>query len=97
MGLFTLAAFQRISTSMWSACCTHLRLLYNAVVRPTITYGRAARPEPILKRMSKVLKIASNVQTASLRAVAGAFCDLPIKELETEIYAPSLYIYSKGK
>jgi hypothetical protein len=40
-----------------------------------------------------VIQIAAKYQSASLRAVAGAFKATPLRELETETYTPPLDIY----
>jgi hypothetical protein len=41
-GLTALRAFQRVVASTWGVSFTRVRLLYNSMIRPVITYGAAA-------------------------------------------------------
>ena len=52
-------ALKRITTFIWGASFIRARLLYNAVVRPAITYGASAWLEPEAKKNSAVIKKAS--------------------------------------
>ncbi len=92
-GALALAAFRKIVASTWGASFSRSRLLYNSTIRPTITYGLAAWHEPTQSKQSKVIQTAAKYQSASLRAVAGAFKATPLRELETETYTPPLDIY----
>jgi hypothetical protein len=55
------AALKRITTLTWGASFVRVRLLYNAVVRPTITYGVSAWLEPVTKKSSTIVKKANLV------------------------------------
>lgn len=94
-GMIAAAALKRIAKSTWGASFIRARLLYNTVVRPTITYRVTAWLEPEAKSTGIVIKKTSQVQAGCIRAVAGAFRATPINELETETFTPPLDIYCK--
>ena len=92
-GVAAIAALKRVTTSTWGASFVRARLLYNSVVRPTITYGTEAWFEPESNKHSKVVQAVSKVQASGMRIVAGAFRATPIRELEAETFIPPLDIY----
>ena len=54
-GVAAIAALKRVTTSTWGASFVRARLLYNLVVRPTITYRTEAWFEPESDKHSKVV------------------------------------------
>ena len=92
-GIAAIAALKRVTTSTWGASFARARLVYNSVVRPTITYGTEAWFEPESTKHGKVIKAISKVQASGMRVVAGAFRATPIRELEAETFTPPLDIY----
>ena len=83
-GVAAIAALKRVTTSTWGASFVRARLLYNSVVRPTITFRTEASVEPESNKHSKVVQAVSKVQASGMRIVAGAFRATPIRELEAE-------------
>jgi hypothetical protein len=87
------AALKRVSTSIWGASFLRSRVLYNATVRPSMTYGHKAWYTPEQAAHSRVIKKLELIQSSGLRAVAGAFRATPIRELETETFITPLDIH----
>ena len=75
------------------------RHIYQAVVRPALSYGaalwhrhtgNACKPQGIAAKLQKQ-------QNQGLRIVLGAFKATPIRQLETEAYVPPLDIWLNGR
>ena len=60
-GSRAIAALRRVTTSTWGASFARARLLYNATVRPVITYRATAWFEPEVAKASKVIGAISKV------------------------------------
>ena len=82
-----------------------MRQIYNAVVRPAMTYGAAVwySPSPVAgspgrkhKAKGPVAKLIST-QNKCLRAVAGAYRATPISVLEMETHTPPLDLFLDAK
>ena len=85
-----LGGFRRIVTSTWGAGFARARLLYNAVVKPALTYGGEIWSERAPGKESKALARAAIAQNKCLRAVCGGFRATPVRELETETFTPPM-------
>ena len=75
------------------------RHIYQAVVRPALSYGAAVWHRHI-GNASKPKGIAAKLQkqqNQGLRTVLGAFKATPIRQLETESYVPPLDLWLNGR
>jgi hypothetical protein len=79
-------AITRIATSTWGATFQKARLVYTAVVRPTLTYGAPIwfSPEGKDKTKLSLLRPLEVVQNCCLQMVSGAYRATPIQLLESE-------------
>jgi hypothetical protein len=92
-GVVAIAALKRATTSIWGASFARASLLYNSVVRPTITYRTEAWFEPESTKHGKVIQAISKLQASGMRVVAGGFRATTIRELEAETFTPPLDVY----
>jgi Reverse transcriptase (RNA-dependent DNA polymerase) len=96
-----IAAMSRLLGSTWGATLKRSRLIYTAVIRPTITYGcnvwfapnTPARTQP-RESTIRPLVIAQN---KALRKITGAYRATPIPVLEKEAGIEPLPLYMHGK
>ena len=74
------------------------RLIYQAIVRPSLAYGAALWHQPTNTNKPKGLaaKLQKH-QNQGLRAVLGAFKATPTRQLETEAYVPPLDLWLNGR
>ena len=94
-GLAASEALARIATSTWGPSARQSRLLYTAIVRPTLLYGAQ---EWNIRPNGKALaaKIAAplhKVQNDCLRKVTGAYKRTPRAALERETQTPPIDLY----
>lgn len=84
-------ALTALSTSTWGASLLHARRIYNAVVKPAMTYASAIwhLPNELRGTKSNTAKL-SPIQNRCLRAIAGAYKATPIPVLEAETYSSPL-------
>ena len=83
-GIIALAGLQRIVASTWGASFARARLLFSAVVRPTLAYGAGVWCN--MEGSNSVLSRARVIQNKGLRIVTGAFRATPARELKTEAF-----------
>jgi hypothetical protein len=88
-------ALSRIVNSTWGPCFQRSRLLYTAVVRPTMTYGSSvwAIGESGKGPPKSLLKPLQKVQTACLRSITGGYKRTATALLEKEANIPPLQLY----
>jgi Reverse transcriptase (RNA-dependent DNA polymerase)/Endonuclease-reverse transcriptase len=90
-------AMTRLVSSTWGPSMRRSRLIYSAVVRPTLLYGTQiwsidnSSKEMMVKSMTKPLKKAQN---QCLRKVLGAYKRTPTAALEREAAVPPIDIYA---
>ena len=94
-GKAQLKALQRISAATWGTTFAKTRLLYTAVIWPTLTYGcktwaqgEKGKPPP-----KTLLAPLQKVQNQCLRVISGAYKRTSIRLLEKETHVPPLPIY----
>jgi hypothetical protein len=99
-------ALLRTTASTWGATFTKARQIYNAVIRPALTYGSTIWHTPTPKEEERtrrkrqpvgpVAKL-KKVQNKCLRVVAGAYRATPVSVLETETFTPPLNLHLDAK
>jgi len=94
-GLAASEALSRIATSTWGPSARHARMLYTAVVRPTMLYASQewsirADGKPIAEAATAPLR---KVQNECLRKVTGAYRRTPRAALEREASVMPIDIY----
>ena len=84
-----------ITQSTWGLSFQNSRLLYTAVVRPTLTYGAPiwSLPEPGDPLPASTLYPLRKTQNSSLRRVTGAYRAASIPSLEREAHIPPLDLH----
>jgi hypothetical protein len=98
-------ALLRTTASTWGATFASARQIYNAVVRPALTYGSAVwhlppsleQETPTGRAARGVAAKLTGVQNKCLRVVSGAYKATPVAALETETYTPPLDLYLDAK
>ena len=95
-GLAAYEALSRITTSTWGPSMRRSRLIYTAVVRPTMLYGAQVwalrdNGEPAA---SSLLQPLTAVQNRCLRRITGGYKRTPIAALEREAQVPPLDLYT---
>jgi hypothetical protein len=87
-------AMSRLMTSTWGPSMRRSRLLYSAVVRPTLLYGAQVwgTGNGDAKPGKSLLKPLQNIQNKCLRRTLGAYKQTPIAALEREAAIPPLDI-----
>ena len=95
-GLAAYEAFSRITTSTWGPSMRRSRLIYTAVVRPTMLYGAQVwalreNGEPAASSLLQPLKA---VQNKCLKRITGGYKRTPIAALEREAQVPPLDLYA---
>ena len=90
-------ALGRLAQSTWGATFHKAKLVYNAVVRPAITYGAPIWAEPGMagKIPKRVIKPLRSIQRRCLKIVTGAYNSTSSKVLEHETSALSMETYLK--
>ena len=88
-------ALSQITSSTWGPSFNKSRLLYTAVIRPTITYGskiwatgEGGRPPP-----ASLLQPLTKLQNRCLRRVTGAYKRAPARALEKDAAIEPLPLY----
>ena len=94
-GLAASEALARIATSTWGPSARNFRLLYTAVVRPTLLYGSQewsirTNGEPLATTTAKPLH---KVQNECLRKTTGAYKRTPRAVLEREAGVQPIDLY----
>jgi len=91
-------ALSRVTSSTWGPSFNRSRLLYAAVVRPTITYGckvwaggERGKPPP-----ARLLQPLVKLQNQCLRKITGAYRRAPTKALEKEAAVEPLPLYVRS-
>lgn len=92
-GRTQLEALQRVAGSTWGPSVQKTRLLYTAVVRPTLTYGAQVWHEPTLKGNHRSTEGLQKIQSASLRTALGAYKRTPRMILASEAAVEPLPLY----
>jgi endonuclease/exonuclease/phosphatase family metal-dependent hydrolase len=95
-GLNSYEALARLTAATWGPSVRHSRLLYTAVVRPTMLYGSqiwSLRGDGGAGAISLIQPLAS-AQAKSLRRITGAYKRTPIAAVEREIAVPPLHLYT---
>ena len=90
-----LAAFNRISASTWGASLIKSRLIYSAVIRPTISYaaGTWYSPKGTPEHKKTVDKTLETIQNKALRTVTGAYRAVGGPVLEQEAGIPPIDLH----
>lgn len=85
-------ALSRITASTWGTGYSKGRLVYNAIIRPAITYAAPIwhTPMPQTGDPRNLLKPLDVVQNDCLRQVTGAYRATSIRHLEAEAVVPPL-------
>jgi hypothetical protein len=96
-GLAQLKAMQRITASTWGTTFRKARLLYTAIIRPTLTHGcrvwgAGENGKPLA---AKHIKSLEKVQNQCLRAITGGYKRTPARILEREADIPPIAEYIK--
>lgn len=94
-GLSSYEALARLTAATWGPSVRHSRLLYTAVVRPTMLYGSqiwGLRSDGGAVARSLIRPLV-DAQTRSLRRVTGAYKRTPVAAIEREIAVPLLQLY----
>jgi hypothetical protein len=93
-----IGALTRITTSVWGASFLRSRVVYSAVVRPTIAYAAPIWHEPTSTSRAKgpAAKLATT-QNKCLRIIVGAYKATLVRALETETFTPPLDLYLDGR
>src|SRR6266571_5671821 len=88
----------KIVNSTWGPCFQRSRLLYTAVVRPTMTYGSSiwAIGETGKGPPKSLLKPLQKVQTACLWSITGGYKQTATALLKKEANIPPLQLYIKA-
>ena len=87
-----------ITQSTWGLSFQNSRLLYTAIVRPTLTYGAPiwSLPEPETPLSASTLYPLQKTQNSSLRRITGAYRAAAIPSLEREANIPPLDLYLRS-
>ena len=96
-----IAAMGRLLGSTWGATFKRSRLIYTAVIRPTMTYGcnvwyapnTPSRTQPKESTIQPLIKL----QNQALHKIAGAYKATPIPTLEKETGIEPLPIHMQGQ
>ncbi len=91
-------AISRIVNSTWGPCFQRSRLLYTAVVQPTMMYGSSiwAIRETEKGPPKSLLKPLQKVQTAYLHSIINGYKRTATALLEKEANIPPLHLYIKA-
>lgn len=89
-------ALSRLTTSTWGVCFAKARHVYNAVIRPAITFGSSIWHSPCgaPDSIKKTDKLLNDIQRECLRVVSGGFraTPQPIIEVETHMMPINLHL-----
>ncbi len=98
MALFNIWPMSKIVNSTWGPCFQRSRLLYTAVVRPTMTYGSSiwATGETEKGPPKSLLKPLQKVQIACLQSITGGYKRMATALLEKEANILPLQLYIKA-
>jgi hypothetical protein len=98
-GLSSYEALARLTAATWGPSVRHSRLLYTAIVRPTMLYGSqiwSLRGDGGKAATSLIQPLAS-AQAKSLRRITGAYKRTPIAAIEREMAVPPLQLYTDAR
>ena len=97
-GLACYDAMNRVVASTWGPSLQRSRLLYTAVVRPTMMYGVTVwgKGEKTHDIRQSTLKPLVTVQNKCLRKITGAYKRTPVPLLEKEAGIEPLRLYARG-
>ena len=92
-------ALGRLAQSTWGATFHKAKLVYNAVVRPAVTYGSPIWAEPGIagKIPERVIKPLRSIQRRCLKIVTGAYNSTSSKVLDHETSTLPKEIYLKQR
>jgi hypothetical protein len=90
-------AFARVVASTWGPSFQKSRLLYTAVVRPTLLYGIETWAPTEAKQKSALIDPLEKVQTATLKKVLGAYKRAPTAAVQRETAVPPLALYTEAR
>ncbi len=94
-GMAAFEALSRIAASTWGPCTKKTRLLYAAVVRPTMVYGiQSWYTGQDGKQAKSNLQELERIQYKCLRRITGGYKQTPRAALERETKIQPLDIYS---
>lgn len=90
-----------LTTSTWGVPLVHVRMVYNMVIRPAVSYGSLAWHQPRTRHGARTLegpvrKLAPK-QNECLRRVAVAYRATPVSTLETETFTEPLDLHIDRK
>jgi hypothetical protein len=98
-------ALSRLSASTWGTTLQKTKLIYTAVMRPSITYAAATwfespprQEEGVspLRGNKNVVKKLQIAQNKCLRIITGAFKATPVQILEVEAGVPPILLHLEG-
>ena len=99
-GVAASEALARLATSTWGPSARNSRLLYTAVVRPTLLYGVQEWGTSLRGAGDSLAKVTfkplEKVQNNCLRRITGAYKRTPRAVLERETQIPPIDLYIKG-
>ena len=88
-------AIKCLTGSTWGATFLRCRAVYNAVVRPILTFAAPIwhRPKGTSGFSKTYIRTLETIQNTYLRSVLGAYKATPVQVLEAELQIPPIEIY----